>query len=163
MWPSPPCSPFGWISAVFFLVGGLETGTLDGCLCIQYFLHSLWSNMAAFCSIFHRLVEDTRSNNRRLGNCFWKLRSIRFCSFLNSGESSTCPKTCLINAWRISKQCILFPRAMGKLKATMAIVFGLGIRSGGFKLSKNSDRSLKFKKFAQNEKKVVQLRFLYVE
>lgn len=60
-------------------------------------------------------------------------------TFLKSSDSSTWPRTCFTRAWRISRQWILFPLAMGRLKLTRATVFGFGIPRGGSRLAIKSD------------------------
>ena len=64
-------------------------------------------------------------------------------TFLKSSVSSTCPSTYLTSECRMSRQWILLPRAMGKLKLTRATMLGLGIPRGGSKLAIKSDSCVK--------------------
>lgn len=64
-------------------------------------------------------------------------------TFLKSSVSSTCPSTYFTSECRMSRQWILFPRAMGKLKLTRATMLGLGIPRGGSRLAMKSDSWVK--------------------
>jgi hypothetical protein len=64
-------------------------------------------------------------------------------TFLKSSVSSTCPSTYFTSECKMSRQWILFPRAMGKLKLTKATMLGLGIPRGGSKLAIKSDSWMK--------------------
>ena len=64
-------------------------------------------------------------------------------TFLKSSVSSTCPSTYLTSECKMSRQWILLPRAMGKLKLTRATMLGLGIPRGGSKLAIKSDSWVK--------------------
>lgn len=97
-----------------------------------------WINLAALSCRFQILVEDTISNSFLVGNCFLNLMSICSCSFLKSSDSSTCPRTCLTSACRMSRQWILLPFAMGRLKLTNATTLGFDIPSGGSRLAMKS-------------------------
>lgn len=66
---------------------------------------------------------------------FTRVQWILNITFLNSSVSSTWPRTCLTRAWRMSKQWILLPRAIGRLKLTKATTFGLGMPRGGSRLA----------------------------
>lgn len=92
-------------------------------------------SLAALSCLFQILVDETISSSFLVGNCFLNLISIWSCNFLNSSDSSTCPSTCLTRECKISRQCILFPFAMGKLKLTNATTFGFGIPKGGSRLA----------------------------
>lgn len=101
----------------------------------MYSLMERWINLAALSCRFQILVEDTISNSFLVGNCFLNLMSICSCSFLKSSDSSTCPRTCLTSACRMSRQWILLPFAMGRLKLTNATTLGFDIPSGGSRLA----------------------------
>lgn len=108
----------------------------------SYLIYSLNARcivLAALSSLFHILVEDTISSSFLVGNCFLNLTSICSCNCLNVSVSSTCPRTCLTNEWRMSRQWILFPLAMGRLKLTNATVFGLDIPRGGSREAMKSE------------------------
>jgi hypothetical protein len=80
-------------------------------------------------------------NDISLPNHFHKLYSkgMSIQTFLKSSVSSTCPSTYFTSECKMSRQWILFPRAMGKLKLTRATIFGLGIPRGGSRLAMKSD------------------------
>lgn len=110
---------------------------------LTYSLQARCTVRAALSSRFQILVEETISNSFLVGNCFLNFISICSCSCLNVSVSSTCPKTCLTKAWRISKQWILLPLAMGRLKLTKATVFGFDIPNGGSRDAMKSDSWVK--------------------
>lgn len=64
-------------------------------------------------------------------------------TFLKSSVSSTCPSTYFTSECKMSRQWILLPRAMGRLKLTRATMLGLGIPRGGSKLAIKSDSCVK--------------------
>lgn len=101
----------------------------------MYSFMERWINLAALSCRFQILVEDTISSSFLVGNCFLNLTSICSCSFLKSSDSSTCPRTCLTSACRMSRQWILLPFAMGRLKLTNATTLGFDIPSGGSRLA----------------------------
>lgn len=106
---------------------------------LTYSLHERCINRAALSSLFHILVDETISNSFLVGNCFLNLISICSWSCLNVSVSSTWPSTCLTSACKISKQWILLPLAIGKLKLTSATVFGFDMPKGGSKEAMKSD------------------------
>lgn len=106
---------------------------------LWYSLQAFWMILAALSWRFQILVDETISNSFLVGNCFLNLTSICSCSSLKLSVSSTWPKTCFTNACRISKQWILLPLEMGKLKDTKATVFGFEMPSGGSKDAMKSD------------------------
>lgn len=69
--------------------------------------------------------------------------SINIPTFLKSSVSSTCPSTYFTSECKMSRQWILFPRAIGKLKLTRATMLGLGIPRGGSRLAMKSDSWVK--------------------
>lgn len=101
----------------------------------MYIFIECWINLAALSCRFQILVEDTISNSFLVGNCFLNFTSICSCSFLKSSDSSTCPRTCLTSACRMSRQWILLPFAMGRLKLTNATTLGFDIPNGGSRLA----------------------------
>lgn len=116
-------------------------------MCSQYFervtypmnsLNIRCINLAALSCRFQILVEDTISNSFLVGNCFLNFTSICSCNFLKSSDSSTCPSTCLTRACRMSRQWILLPFAMGRLKLTNATTLGFDIPRGGSRLAMKS-------------------------
>lgn len=104
-----------------------------------YSLHALCTVRAALSCLFHILVDDTISNSFLVGNCFLNLISICSCNCLNVSVSSTWPSTCLTSACKMSRQWILLPLAIGKLKLTRATVFGLDMPKGGSNEAMKSD------------------------
>ena len=97
-----------------------------------------WIIRAALSCLFQILVDETISNSLRVGNCFLNLMSICSCSFLKSSDSSTCPRTCFTSACKISRQWILLPFAIGRLKLTNATTLGFDIPRGGSRLAMKS-------------------------
>lgn len=127
--------PCEWLRKVFYI-------QVPSVYSVTYFTYSLKARctvLAALSSLFHILVEDTISNSFRVGNCFLNLISICSWSCLNVSVSSTCPKTCLTKEWSMSKQWILLPLAMGRLKLTRATVLGLAMPNGGSKDAMKSE------------------------
>lgn len=110
----------------------------------MYSLIVRWISLAALSWRFHILVEETISSSLRVGNCFLNLMSICSCSFRKSSDSSTCPRTCLTSACRMSRQWILLPFAIGRLKLTNATILGLEIPNGGSRLAMKSLNCEKF-------------------
>ena len=111
---------------------------------VMYSLIVRWISLAALSWRFHILVEETISSSLRVGNCFLNLMSICSCSFRKSSDSSTCPRTCLTSACRMSRQWILLPFAIGRLKLTNATILGLEIPNGGSRLAMKSLNCEKF-------------------
>jgi hypothetical protein len=70
-------------------------------------------------------------------------KSVSIRTFLKSSVSSTCPNTYFTSECKISRQWILFPRAIGKLKLTRATMLGLGIPRGGSRLAMKSESWVK--------------------
>lgn len=110
----------------------------------MYSLMVRWINLAALSWRFHILVEETISSSLRVGNCFLNLMSICSCSFRKSSDSSTCPRTCLTSECRMSRQWILLPFAIGRLKLTNATMLGFDIPRGGSRLAMKSLNCEKF-------------------
>lgn len=131
--------PFEWLRKVFYL----QVRNNDNVTYFTYSLNARCTVLAALSSLFHILVEDTISNSFRVGNCFLNLTSICSWSCLNVSVSSTCPKTCFTKEWRMSKQWILLPLAIGRLKLTRATVLGLEIPKGGSKDAMKSESCAK--------------------
>lgn len=127
----------------FCIKRGQTTKNLPKSTYFTYSLNVFWINLAALSSLFHNLVDETISNSFLVGNCFLNLTSIWSCNCLKSSVSSTWPSTCLTKACRISKQWILSPFAMGRLKLTKATVLGLLIPKGGSRDAIKSDNWLK--------------------
>lgn len=128
--------PCEWLWTITF---NLQITNYDHDTYFTYSLNARWTVLAALSSLFQILVEDTISNSFLVGNCFLNLTSICSWSCLNVSVSSTCPKTCLTNEWRMSKQWILFPLAIGRLKLTRATVLGLEMPNGGSKDAMKSE------------------------
>lgn len=127
----------------------LQLPTWGTTIGITPLLHSLWSQIliyslsntsnglnSVFLSPTQYIVVET--NSRKPHSV-----SVGTRTFLKSSVSSTCPSTYLTSECKMSRQWILLPRAMGKLKLTRATMFGLGIPRGGSKLAIKSDSCVK--------------------
>jgi hypothetical protein len=109
-------------------------------LCSTSIHHNLYEHQ---CHPMHPVVFT--QNYLSLQNHLHKLysKNMRIHTFLKSSVSSTCPSTYLTSECKMSRQWILFPRAMGKLKLTRATMLGLGIPRGGSRLAMKSDSWVK--------------------
>ena len=105
---------------------------------LKYSFHPTWIVFAARSCRFQMRVDETISNSLRVGNCFLNLTSIWSCNCLNVSLSSTWPRTYFTSACKMSKQWILFPFDIGRLKETSAKVLGFGTEIRGTKINKNS-------------------------
>lgn len=106
--------------------------------------HAVCSVRAALSSRFQMRVDEMISSSLRVGNCFLNFTSICSCSSLKLSVSSTCPSTCLTRACKMSRQWILLPDEIAKLKETNATVLGFGIPSGGSREARKSETCVKW-------------------
>lgn len=110
----------------------------------RYSFQAFCMVLAAFSCLFQMRVEETISNSLRVGNCFLNFTSICSSNCLKLSVSSTWPRTFLTSECRMSRQWILCPLLMGRLKATNATVLGFGIPKGGSKEAIKSDNWAKW-------------------